>query len=180
MDNDIELIELAKTNNIALEKLMRIYEPMMYKVVRKYKIGGHTQEDLMQEARDSFCQAVKVYDKEKSKLSTFAYTFINNRMKTLQKTDKALKRNATVVSIFSDDNDDGIALDIPSNKPGPEDIVILNERIQEIKSRLTAFEFEVAMLYAKGYSYNSIAEKMNKTVKNIDNTLQRVKRKLKD
>lgn len=178
MNTDIELIELAKKDNSLLEELMHMYEPLMYVVIRPYKIPGYTQEDLMQEARASFCQAVKAYDKERSQLSTFAFTSINNRMKTLKKTANAIKRNGVVFSLDSDEYKK-LFSNIPSSTPNPEDKVILDEIIQEIKSKLSPYEFEVAMLAARGFSYASIAEQMNKTVKNIDNTLQRVKRKLR-
>lgn len=181
--NESELIKQAKTDNGALEKLLNSYEPMLYSLAKKFSIKGYTMDDLMQESRNAFCQAVKAFEDDKSKLSTFAYTFVMNRLKELQRAEMMLKRRAEIVSIYPKD-DDGEALEIPSSKPNPEEMVIIEEERQEIgkalTGKLTQLEFDAAMLFAKGYSYADIAKLTNRTVKSIDNAMQRVKKKIKD
>lgn len=177
-----ELIEKAKTDNIALEQLLTNYEPMISSIVKGVKVHGYTREDLMQEARMVFCQAVKKYDSTKSKLSTFAYTLIKRRLRDLKKAESVLKRRGTVVSINLDPEDTEY-YDIPSLNPTPEEKVLMEEKRQEIdtalRGKLTTVEFDVAILFSRGYTYRDIATLMNITTKQVDNALQRARNKLK-
>ena len=48
-----------------------------------------------------------------------------------------------------------------------------------IKKTLSKLEYEVYLLMLKGYDYNKIANILSKNTKQIDNTIQRIKAKLK-
>ena len=65
----------------------------------------------------------------------------------------------------------------------PEDIFIIKEDIQEkleqIESKLSEFEKKVLKLYLAGEKQSEIATQLNKDVKSIDNTIQRIKNKNK-
>ena len=52
--------------------------------------------------------------------------------------------------------------------------------INEISKILSGFENQVLELYLDGLSYVEISEKMDKSLKSIDNALQRIKKKLMD
>lgn len=51
--------------------------------------------------------------------------------------------------------------------------------IKHIDSMLSADEKTVFNMYAEGYSYKEIADKMETSPKKIDNILQKIKRKLR-
>ncbi len=181
--DEIELIQKAKDDNSALELLLHNYEPMIYSLVKKFKISGYTTDDLLQEARSAFCRAVKLYDNTKSKLSTFAYVIMRRRLKDLEKAEYMLKRRAEVISLNTDE-DSGKYFDIPSNKPGPEERVIIMERREELREalrgKLTDLEFDVTLAFIEGNSYSDIAQSKNISVKQVDNALQRAKKKMKE
>ncbi len=181
--DELELIQKAKTDNSALETLLQNYEPMIYSLVKRFQISGYTLDDLLQEARIAFCRAVKLYDGTKSKLSTFAYVIIRRRLKDLKKAEFMLKRHGDVISIDTDE-DSGSFFDIPSDKPGPEEQLLIKEERRELgnalRGKLTDFEFDVAVMFIKGYSYKAIAETMNITEKQVDNALQRARKKMKE
>ena len=65
----------------------------------------------------------------------------------------------------------------------PEQILIEQERKQEffdkLEEKLSRMERNVLYLYLEGSSYTQIAEKMGKTPKSIDNSLQRIRGKIK-
>ena len=55
----------------------------------------------------------------------------------------------------------------------------LRSLYEEILKVLTPLEQEVLKAYLEGESYTQIAAAMQKTPKSIDNTLQRIRRKLR-
>jgi RNA polymerase sporulation-specific sigma factor len=65
----------------------------------------------------------------------------------------------------------------------PENIVIEQERISELYSKISSAlsrqEWQVFQLFLTGMSYNQIALKSGLSVKTVDNAMQRVRRKLK-
>lgn len=50
----------------------------------------------------------------------------------------------------------------------------------KFQKKLSGFENQVLELYLDGLSYIEISETMNKSLKSIDNALQRIKKKLMD
>ena len=56
---------------------------------------------------------------------------------------------------------------------------LIADLTEKIKTRLSDFEKKVLAMYVRGESYASIAKKTGKSVKSIDNAIQRIRRKLK-
>jgi RNA polymerase sporulation-specific sigma factor len=52
------------------------------------------------------------------------------------------------------------------------------EFLQKMSKALSAFEFQIVVMYMDGMSYAQIAEATGKDVKSVDNALQRSKKKL--
>ena len=65
-----------------------------------------------------------------------------------------------------------------------EDYVLEREYLKTLMahlySLLTVQERTIFAMYIEGYSYNDIADKTSSTPKAVDNTLQRIKRKLRN
>ena len=57
--------------------------------------------------------------------------------------------------------------------------MLFRSLINEIVDKLSPFEYEVYKLILQDLKYQDIAKKMNKTPKQIDNAIQRIKNKLK-
>ena len=55
-----------------------------------------------------------------------------------------------------------------------------NELLIKIKGILSESEYEVFKLYSNGFDYQTIALITNKNSKQIDNTIQRLKHKIRD
>ena len=66
----------------------------------------------------------------------------------------------------------------------PENIVIAQENAahleSKIRNQLSKFENQVLDMYLDGDNYLTIADKMGKTPKSIDNALQRIRMKVKE
>jgi RNA polymerase sporulation-specific sigma factor len=66
--------------------------------------------------------------------------------------------------------------------PEPADVVVSAETVLEMEGTLSdtlsALELQVLRLHRSGRSYAEIARALNRNTKAVDNTLQRIKRKL--
>ena len=66
----------------------------------------------------------------------------------------------------------------------PDEKVIDKEEysrlVEQLKKSLSEKELKVLALYLKGYSYKEISKILNITNKSIDNSLSRIKAKLKE
>ena len=66
--------------------------------------------------------------------------------------------------------------------PNMEDALIHLEGLfhleEKINEALTAQERQIFCLYTEGMSYQAIAQRLGKSVKSVDNTIQRTRKKL--
>jgi len=87
-------------------------------------------------------------------------------------------------SISYDDDENQLLKFIKSENPSPEEEIInieLEENLlQKIKEVLTDLEEQVFSLLISGFKYKEIAEMLDKDGKSIDNTIQRIKVKIKN
>ena len=61
-----------------------------------------------------------------------------------------------------------------------ERLVMSKQLISNIEKSLSDYENKVLDLYIEGNSYEKIANSLGKSIKNIDNTLQQIKKKIKN
>ncbi len=188
--NDNELICFINENNEeAKEILFKKYMPLVKKKAMKYKgflsSIGLDENDLTQEGLLAVDHAIECFDEEKN--ITF-YTFVNkcidNRILNIimkNKTNKFKFLNEAIP--FENEETWDLNNVITNNKENPEEMVMNNEQekvlVEKIKGVLTEFESQVFELKSSGLNYQEIAIILDKSPKSIDNTLQRIKGKLK-
>ena len=91
----------------------------------------------------------------------------------------------TYISFSNQDATESINLEqmVTNQTISPEQVLIERERKQEffaiLEEKLSPMERKVLYLYLEGNNYTEIASLMNKTPKSIDNTLQRIRGKVK-
>ena len=179
MISDIELIaEINKGNQDAEEELFNRYKSLVAMISRKYYLIGGEREDLFQEGWFGFIDAVHTYDVNKNdNFKQYAILLIERQM--LDAIRRAnTNKNQVLSSSMLIDNDD-----VLSSEMTLEDDMIVYETskilIEEMEANLSKREKEVFEYYLQGYGYQDIAKILNATPKSIDNTLTRVKNKLK-
>ena len=192
--SDEQLVILVKQGDeVALDFLLSRYKTLTLKIIRSYFLIGGEQEDLIQEAMIGLYKACLSYNAEcGASFATFARKCMTRNVQTAVKTANRKKNqmlnNSLMLSpqgsvVISEDKDDEeLQLVIQSHDLLPEEHLIEEEKVQEIKQeilkRLSAFELTVMNHYLKGLSYTEIAEKLSQPPKKIDNALTRIKNKL--
>lgn len=189
---DEQLIKKIKNGDESAEnELFSRYKDLVVKIARGYFIVGGDLEDLVQEGMIGLYKAVKGFSDEKeASFKTFAVLCIKHQIQTAIKHANTNKNKplSSAVSFQSftengaSENLDFLPIDLVLEST-PEEKVIdkenfksLNERI---KSHLSPLEFKVLKLYLQGYSYKEISSSLKVSSKSIDNSLSRIKSKLR-
>lgn len=191
--SDEKLIILAKTSDEAKNELYKKYKYIEDILIRKYSSIASTlnidASELVSEASYAFSDAINSYQNDKNaKLSTFISLCIDRRLQKLIKKYNSEKAKALNNAYSLDyDYEEGVTLkdlisdssiNDPLNKLAEEQEY--NELIDKIKDSLSDSEYEVFKLYSNGFDYQTIAMLINKNVKQVDNTIQRLKHKIRD
>ncbi len=189
--NDYELLSYAKEKNEdSINILYQKYEPLILSRAKKFDISlsniGLDRNDLIQEGRLGFLNAIEQYDQSQDTLFyTYAKASIEKRMLSAITAGKRQKHRILNESLSLEGEDDSLSLiDILSNQEdNPENkllsIETTNNLLFKMHSRLTTLEGQVFELKLNGFNYKEIASILDREPKNIDNALQRIRNKLK-
>ena len=192
--DDEKLVELSKAGDEeALDFLLSRFKPLALSISRSYFLVGGEQEDVMQEAMIGLYKACLGYHAGMgASFATFARKCITRNVQTAVKIANR-KKNQLLNSSYNlspqgevvfgeEEDDEELCLVIPSKQLLPEEALIEEEKILEIKAdiikKLSNFELVVFKHYLKGLTYIEIAEKLKTQPKAIDNALSRIKTKL--
>ena len=179
--NDYELVECAKSgNSLALQDLNERYSDKVLQKARSFKsLIGIENDDLYQEGMMGFVSAVYSFDNSRDVLfSTYASTLSTRKMlSAIRKINSTA--NLPLQSYISIEEEQDLFSDIPS----PEETLLSVERVNEINSfveeSFSKKEKKVFKLSVLGMKYSQIAEILDCTEKSVDNTIQRIRRKLR-
>lgn len=173
----------------AVNTLLSKYKSLVNQIARSYFLTGGDMEDIVQEGMIGLYKAIKHFNNSKTaSFKTFASTCIKHQIQSAIRIASSAKNQvlSTAVPIVdkinNEEDDEKIEIIFPSDLPSPDDKLLEQERMQEIKDKikksLSTLELKVLSLYLKGYSYNEISSIGNISKKSIDNALSRIKNKL--
>lgn len=187
---DEELIQRLRTGEEEIaDYLMEKYKPLVRKKTNAMYLIGGEQEDLIQEGMIGLFKAVRDYNPEKeSSFFSFAELCISRQLYSALEASNRKKHIPlnNYVSIFNEDDSEhwNVEQMLRMENTSPEQLLIEQERKQEffhrLEEKLSAMEKNVLYLYLEGNSYIRIADMLDKSPKSIDNSLQRIRGKIKD
>ena len=142
------------------------------------------QDDLVQEAAIGFIRAVATFDPEKNvAFRQYATLCVDRRLISVCQSQARQKRgpSAEVVSLSEERLEAQRPVLREEQVCNPEELVIIREGFQNFLKRLEAslsrLEREVLALYLYGYSLSEVSSRLGLTAKQVDNAMQRVRRK---
>ena len=188
---DEELVALSQKGDESAEnEILEKYKDTVVKISRGYFIIGGELEDIIQEGMIGLYKAIKNFSKnENATFKTFAIMCIKHQIQTAIKKANTKKNlplsNSVSLQSFSEKSEEDEFL--PVNlifQVSPDEKIINRENykylVSAIKKTLSKKEFEVLKYYLRGYTYKEIADFLNLNQKSIDNSLSRIKNKLKN
>ncbi len=179
--SDERLAELSQSGDKnATEQLLKRYKNVVLSVARRFFLSGGETEDLVQEGMCGLYSAIGGYSEGKCKsgFSSYAARCIRNRIIDAVKATTGAKHSAlnNFLPIVE------VGEELYSSPLNPEDELIRRENrrefLRKISKNLSSFEFQVTVMYMDGLTMAEMSSSTGKSVKSIDNALQRAKRKL--
>ena len=181
MEKNIEDIEIILKSNA----------PYIRQMAKKYYITGGNEDDLFQEGMIGLLQAIKNYDETRGDIKSdafkkFALMCAKRQMMDAIKISNSKKHTPlnNYISIHESylqnkncfEENDSTVFD-------PEEIVLnkveKEQNTETIKLKLSDYEIHILDLYLDGNKQSEIAKMVDRNTKSIENTLQRIKNKLK-
>lgn len=177
-DNTLALLS-NRGDEKAFEEITLRYIKLICTISQSYSADGYELQDFIQEGLLSFLLACKSYSPDMgASFKNYAVKCAKNRFSDILKksTKKGQVPSSKMVSI------DTLVTESDDSQ-NVEDFVLEREYLKTLMahlySLLTVQERTIFSMYIEGYSYNDIADKTSSTPKAVDNTLQKIKRKLR-
>lgn len=192
--NDYELVSLAQEGNEdAMAIIYTKYQPLLQMLCRKYEKRfqriGQDLDDLMLEFRVALNEAVNSYnDSINTQFHTFLITCLHHHIISVFRKHEKEKNRVLNEAIPLDEESlegDGSTLHdfIQSSEYDPVKQMMEDESclrlFNKIVSQLSELEECVFLLKVQNFSYREIADILDKDEKSIDNTMQRIRLKVK-
>lgn len=187
---DEEILDIIKKGDSkATDYLITKYKNLVKIRARAYFMIGADTEDIIQEGMIGLYKAIRDYKKTDASFQTFAKICIDRQVMTAIKTanrKKHLPLNSYLslnMLAYEEDSETTYIDKLEESKIlNPEEIVIDKENVKtlqkQINENLSILEKQVLKLYLKGRSYATIAKKLEKDEKSIDNAIQRIRKKI--
>lgn len=178
-DNSEEAID------IIYEKYKYIIEVLLNKYKRVFYALNIDIEEVRQEANLAFSSAIYSYNQDKdTSMSTFITLCVERKIRQVIKSHETIKsRVHTETLSLNSGNDVSLESFIGDETYEPlktvENIDTIKYINHEVQYILSSSELEVYNLLIQGLDYVEIASVLYKTPKQIDNTIQRIRIKLK-
>jgi RNA polymerase sporulation-specific sigma factor len=177
-------MEAKMTDDPLTLKLLQQYKPLVKKKAAAFFLMGGDRDDLIQEGMIGLYKAIRDYDPGKgSPFHAFAALCINRQILDAVKASARQKHIPLNTSLSLSNPDEAGIPDPADFSPNPETLLIGRETYNDIdaflQKHLTELEYNVFMLSLEGRSHTEAAETIGRNIKTIDNTLQRVRRKVK-
>ena len=190
--NDNELLDLISENEEANEILFEKYKPLIVGIAkRKYNpnlSNGFELNDLISEGMIGFSTAINTYRPGKeASFFTYAKTCIERKIASALISFTRQKHKILNESITIEDDEEinfGLKKVLGDDSLNPEKVMITDENIRELlenlDTQLSSFEKQVFELKKSGFELSEIGEILDKDYKSVDNTLQRIKSKVRN
>ncbi|HEY8540789.1 MAG TPA: sigma-70 family RNA polymerase sigma factor [Pseudothermotoga sp.] len=180
-----ELVNLAQAGlKEALDLLVEKYYPMVMKISSKYYAPWADFQDLVQNGLVGLIKAVYYYQPDKSGFSSFAWRSIESELKSFltflnRKKNRMLTDAVSVDLLTSEDSEEtGYSFQDISFSTARQAIAsVIMEKIYEFLSDL---EIQIIQMWIDGVSYEQIEQELGVNFKKVDNTVQKLKRVLKE
>lgn len=187
--SDEELIhKLRQGEEDITDYILEKYKPLVRKRTNAMYLIGGENEDLIQEGMIGLFKAIRDYRRDKdSSFYHFAELCVNRQLYTALEASNRKKHLPlnSYVSLSDGDGEESLQIseELLGKSRSPEQMVIEQEVLEEfrkkLKKRLSNLEGQVLGLYLDGNNYIQIAEMLEKSPKSVDNTLQRIRQKIR-
>lgn len=172
----------------AIQLIFQTLRQLILYKTKNYFFQDGDREDVIQEARIGLLKAIKAYDeKKKASFSSFALLCVKRHLITVLKTSSSGKNRILNMASFNSseiEDDSKITCENRSfNFYNPEEIYLSKEKIKllnkYLKSHLSPMEKQIFRYMVLGLTYIEISKITKRNLKSVDNSIQRIKTKIR-
>lgn len=188
---DEEMVKMAQEGSITAEEfLIKKYKTLVKQKSSTYFIIGGDKEDVIQEGMIGIFKAIREYrDDRNATFRTFAEICINRQIISAIR-NANLKKHQILnesVSLSIDNDPEGEMKSLEERLPSkqdddPETLMLMKEVGEYLKKDkdeiFSNLEKNVWDKMLQGKNYQEIAKDLKKSPKSVDNTMQRIKKKI--
>jgi len=187
------LASAQRENELALEELLRRYEPLVRATVRRLQLPDRVDaDDVAQEARVGLLAAIRGWRPDRGPFCAFAATCVRNQaIKALNTAGAekhkllscALSLHCAPIGTSDPEDQDGLPcdLDVPSRLAQPEDTAVAREQLAALRAGMTVLTQKERVALSgmlNGRSHRELADAHGVTTKAISLSLRRARDKL--
>ena len=189
-DEEVVVLVQKDRNELAMAHLVNKYKNFVRSKARSYFLVGADRDDIIQEGMIGLYKATRDFDYERqASFRAFAELCVTRQIITAIKTatrQKHMPLNSYISlnkPVYTEESERTL-IDMIANVrvSDPEELIITREEFADIEKNMTyllsELEWHVLLSYLDGKSYQEMAGETDRSIKSIDNALQRVKRKL--
>lgn len=179
----LELVKLSQEGiRESVDFVVERYYPMVLKISSKYYSVWGEREDLIQNGLVGILKAIYYYKEGKSSFTSFVWKSIDSEIKSfltyLNRRKNKMLTDSIKVDLLNDKNSEDKAPDV-GYEPNMLDEYIFEEFMKECRNILTDEEMKIFEMHIQHVPYKEISRCIGKNSKYVDNSLQRIKKKLK-
>ena len=180
---DEELLrDFLSGNDDAFDMIASRYLGLISSAAKKYRgmAADIDDSDMIQEGMVALLSACRSYDSDRGmSFKNYLMTCVENRYRSMMRSS-ARQRAVPSRNMISLEEDADAAFD-PTVTSLPE-MIETKEYIGSLhrilKNSLSNLEYKVAILHLSGYSYKEISNRLNISLKSVDNAQTRIRQKL--
>lgn len=180
---DEELLrDFLSGNDDAFDMIASRYLGLISTAAKKYR-GMATDiddSDMIQEGMVALLSACRSYDGSKGmSFKNYLMTCVENRYRSMMRASSR-QRAVPTRNMISLEDDAEVAFDptVTSLSEIVETKEYINSLHRILKNSLSTLEYKVAILHLSGYTYKEIAQRLNISLKSVDNAQTRIRQKL--
>ncbi|MGL5901763.1 MAG: sigma-70 family RNA polymerase sigma factor [Cetobacterium sp.] len=186
------IYEAQLGNQQSIDKLIKLNQKLIINIIRRnnFFILNGEKEDLIQEGNIGLMKAISYFNiKKNTKFETFAELCIKRQIITYIEKQNINKQKLLTAAINyypkSFENEEEVFLEkLGVNYNTPESIFIRKEELKLMLNNINQLKFSqletrILNLLFKEYEYSDIIKILNEKPKKIDNTIQRIRKKIK-
>jgi len=169
MDKDFHLQSIKNGDDTAFDSLCEEFEPLLKAVSAKSVYSGIEWDDLLQMARYALHKAAISYKEGEVGFPHWAKKVVTNQMIDICRREGVQKRREQKMQTVR----------VGEQREKKNKKILQSYSIETILPLLSDFEQKVLLSRIAGLSYTAIAEKLNCSVKSVDNAMTRIRAKYK-
>lgn len=193
--NDYELLYLIRQNDEdSLIRLLQRYHRTIWGIIHHlvpYPVPPDIDlDDLYQEATIGLMDAIESYREDKNvNFGTFARICIERQIRSLLRhyrsnSYRILSRAMSLDMSVSEDDHLTLMDTVPIDAKEGDPVYVsyinwANEQVPLIRKGLPDKQWKIYRMHALGYSYREIAQEMKLREKDVDNVIQKIRKKIR-